>query len=191
MPKVINITNQKFGKLIAKMCLPERHHAGGKIWLCQCDCGGTKEVELSLLKKGHVKSCGCLRKDKRTKKQIEKLQINSSNPTLQNTWKQLYARYKSNTKARNIDFKLSFEQAYKMFTNNCFYCGCRPSRLFLYSNRKHKLDILYNGIDRVDNSVGYTVKNTVACCTRCNTAKSNMGLKEFKQWISAIYERVC
>lgn len=30
---------------------------------------------------------------------------------------------------------------------------------------------VHSGIDRVDNSQGYTRENAVACCARCNTLK--------------------
>ena len=33
-------------------------------WLCQCSCGKTKKVEVSRIRDGHVKSCGCLRREK-------------------------------------------------------------------------------------------------------------------------------
>lgn len=33
-------------------------------WLCQCTCGKTKKVNVSRLRDGHVKSCGCLRREK-------------------------------------------------------------------------------------------------------------------------------
>ena len=32
---------------------------GSRLWLCQCDCGKTKEYSVSRLKKGDVVSCGC------------------------------------------------------------------------------------------------------------------------------------
>ena len=33
-------------------------------WLCQCLCGKTKKVYTARLRDGHVKSCGCLRREK-------------------------------------------------------------------------------------------------------------------------------
>lgn len=34
-----------------------------RIWLCQCTCGNTTEVEGGNLRSGQIKSCGCLRKE--------------------------------------------------------------------------------------------------------------------------------
>lgn len=33
-------------------------------WLCQCSCGKTKKVAAHLIRNGHKKSCGCLRREK-------------------------------------------------------------------------------------------------------------------------------
>lgn len=30
------------------------------IWECQCECGGTAQVDLSALQSGRTRSCGCL-----------------------------------------------------------------------------------------------------------------------------------
>ena len=55
MPAKIDITNQRFGKLVAV-----RRLDNGK-WLCKCDCGGEIEYEAGKLRTGKFKSCGCLR----------------------------------------------------------------------------------------------------------------------------------
>jgi hypothetical protein len=54
-----NLTNQRFGKLVA--IAPLRKVAGNVIWFCQCDCGGSKQCIAGSLRAGYVKSCGCLR----------------------------------------------------------------------------------------------------------------------------------
>lgn len=44
-----------------------------------------------------------------------------------------------------------------------------------------------NGIDRLDSSIGYVKTNVVSCCTKCNYAKHEMTIDEFKEWIKKIY----
>lgn len=49
-----DLTGQRFGKIVAKKYL------GNKTWLCECDCGNTKEVLSANLKNGSTVSCDCL-----------------------------------------------------------------------------------------------------------------------------------
>lgn len=57
MPSAIDITGQRFGKLIALSKAPSRN--GKTYWLCQCDCGNQKEIQTCALRDGRTKSCGC------------------------------------------------------------------------------------------------------------------------------------
>lgn len=50
----IDTTGQRFGKLLV---LEDR----GETCLCQCDCGNTVEVKRAHMRKGHIKSCGCMK----------------------------------------------------------------------------------------------------------------------------------
>lgn len=61
MPKVKDISNQKFGRLTA---LYRLHNTKGRTkWLCICDCGNLTEVITRDLTTGNTKSCGCLHKE--------------------------------------------------------------------------------------------------------------------------------
>lgn len=44
----------------------------------------------------------------------------------------------------------------------------------------------YNGIDRMDNAIGYTPNNVVTCCINSNIAKGNMKYHLFIIWIGKI-----
>ena len=54
-----DLTNQHFGKLTAIKLIENREE---RTWLCQCDCGKQCEVTSKNLLRGHVSSCGCLKK---------------------------------------------------------------------------------------------------------------------------------
>lgn len=56
-----NITNQRFGRLIAIEPTEDRYLDGSIIWRCQCDCGNQVFISTNLLLRGDVESCGCLR----------------------------------------------------------------------------------------------------------------------------------
>lgn len=52
-------SGQKFGKLTVVEKTEKRLH-GYVLWLCKCDCGGTKLVKSINLVKGRAISCGCM-----------------------------------------------------------------------------------------------------------------------------------
>lgn len=60
MPKIIDLTGQKFGKLTA-VCRVGRDSGYRSIWLFRCECGGTVEALGSNVSRGITSSCGCLR----------------------------------------------------------------------------------------------------------------------------------
>lgn len=64
MGKIKDITNQRFGNLIAIKNTGKKDNGRNLIWLCQCDCGNYCEVSGNNLRTGHTKSCGCLRQIK-------------------------------------------------------------------------------------------------------------------------------
>ena len=57
MPKLIDITNQRFGRL--KVI----EYVGNSKWLCQCDCGKQKVISGRGMREGLVISCGCYHKE--------------------------------------------------------------------------------------------------------------------------------
>lgn len=61
MGKIKDITNIRFGNLVAIKNTGKKDNGRNLIWLCQCDCGNQCEVSGNNLRTGHTKSCGCLR----------------------------------------------------------------------------------------------------------------------------------
>lgn len=59
-----DLSGQRFGKLVAVSPTKKRMDSGSVVWLCQCDCGKQKEATVKRLRRGKVRSCGCLRKDR-------------------------------------------------------------------------------------------------------------------------------
>jgi hypothetical protein len=57
MPKNVDISNERFGKLIAIRKTNERYH-NNAVWECRCDCGNFKNVSISHLKTKHTTTCG-------------------------------------------------------------------------------------------------------------------------------------
>lgn len=63
MPPLIDLTGQKFGRLRVLARSPGLTNAGYPTWNCICECGTELTVSGKCLKRGHQKSCGCLRKE--------------------------------------------------------------------------------------------------------------------------------
>ena len=175
-----NLTNKKIGKLEIIDDFFEKIQEIIKC-LCICDCGNLTIVRKGdLTKKRPTKSCGCLAKYSDPKK-VSIVYV--------------FKRYKRSSKKRNINFNLDLETFKKYIFKNCYYCDKKPSRkLNAYINNKEKIRgnrtritksraegswIIYNGVDRKNNNLGYTAKNCVTCCWNCNRSKWNMSAKEY------------
>ena len=58
MPKRLDLTGKRFGKLVATAPYAKTKKYGWK-WLCQCDCGRQTIHRVDHLTSGHTRSCGC------------------------------------------------------------------------------------------------------------------------------------
>lgn len=61
---MVDITKQKFGRLIALKPTDERGGDGCVCWLCRCSCGNMSVVSINNLRRGITKSCGCYKKER-------------------------------------------------------------------------------------------------------------------------------
>lgn len=62
MGKVIDITGQRFGKLVA-VEMAGVSNDNRTMWKCVCDCGNTTRSSGKDLRSGKTKSCGCARRE--------------------------------------------------------------------------------------------------------------------------------
>lgn len=68
MSKPIDLSGQRFGRLIAVKRVEDKRQ--GTFWFCKCDCGGTKIAETRNLRKGLTQSCGCLHNEELSKRKL-------------------------------------------------------------------------------------------------------------------------
>ena len=94
--------------------------------------------------------------------------------------------YRASAYKRGIGFTLTEAQCDKIFRSDCHYCGRQPSR----KRRTNRSVFLYNGIDRKNSALDYTIRNVVPCCTLCNQRKGSTPYKEFVAWLIAAAARV-
>jgi hypothetical protein len=59
--RFVDVAGQKFG-LLTVVAASERKTHAGKLWQCQCDCGGQTVTTSLKLRSGHTTSCGCVQK---------------------------------------------------------------------------------------------------------------------------------
>lgn len=174
MAKTFYTTNSRFNSFILIYEVEPKIGKTGlkyKQWICLCDCGVKFKTTTKQISKGR-KSCGCLSISNRFK--------NISDEDFFKTVK--LNHYKTSAKRRNIDFNLNSDLFFKLITSDCIYCGSKP----LLKNKNKNHTILLNGIDRVDNNIGYIEGNVVSCCYICNKAKGILSLIEFKDWINRL-----
>lgn len=181
----LELTNQRFGRLIVIEKSIYRTKNRCFKWKCLCDCGQIKYIDGSSLKNGNTKSCGCLAKEINSKLHKGRQVHNAYKDKTQSSFNFLFYRYKQSALKRNIKFDLTKEQ-FKIFTQqNCFYCNKSPGQI------SRNVDAVghykYNGIDRKDNNIGYIINNCVPCCKICNRAKDILTIHQFFDHIKQIY----
>ena len=68
MPKALELTGARFGRLTAQSRERSAERGGNAVWLCLCDCGRTITAPTSNLRSGNTTSCGCARSEKTSKR---------------------------------------------------------------------------------------------------------------------------
>lgn len=65
MVDAIDLTSQRFGRLVVMRRSPNMGANRRVAWECRCDCGATAIVIAYHLRRGLVRSCGCLQRESR------------------------------------------------------------------------------------------------------------------------------
>lgn len=150
----------------------------------KCSCGITKITQLDGLLDGRTQRCGpsCPDRPRRT-------------PEGQCVTT-VMATYRVHARNKNKEFALTRDQFSSLLFAPCNYCGTDPCNQYLASSPGHTgtraKDILvfYNGVDRVDSTLGYTLDNVVTCCALCNQAKNDLSLKDWLNHCKKIIEHL-
>lgn len=149
-----------------------------KSYYCKCDCGGFTFARGSSLKSGRHKSCRCgLRKDRLTTRLPDNLAMK----------RRSFYSYRRRSAQKGLEFSLSFEEFITLICGNCVYCGAEPRPAGIKRELRNR-EFKSNGIDRIDNSIGYISNNCVSCCEICNNSKKTLRLDDWMKWIKRICE---
>lgn len=198
-----NKTGLKFGRLTVLRLAPSRTIIRKKrgievkekvlYWECLCECKKIKIIVSNRLTNARwgQQSCGCLFRENQLKSMKEKPPGIKYISAKDCSYRALVNRYRQSARKRGFPFLLSLSECHELFKRRCSYCGKEPFIEFnahvTNTERAVSGKITYMGIDRINNALGYTSDNVQSCCFTCNSAKSQMALDEFKEWVSQVY----
>ena len=187
----LKLEGKDFGRLVV-LSYEGTNKRGVSQWKCECKCGSIVIADSCRLKNGQKKSCGCLQKES-YKKNAERNVILFRGPMGTGGFNKLYSDYKSKSKSRNYEFKLTKEQFRELTQQNCYYCDIEPKQI-IKPRIKNRSDeyvkwstYFYNGIDRKNNNIGYVIENCIPCCSRCNKMKMTLHVDDFLSSVKKIY----
>lgn len=162
MPKLINLTGQKFGRLTALYKL-NNYHKDRVHWLCICDCDNLVEVSRNNLQSSTTKSCGCYNKER----------IKETNSTHGKSHSRLYdIYYKMRSRCYNKNDKCYKDYGARGITI-CDDWLCSYATFYKWSIENRYREGLT--IDRIDNNKGYSPNNCrwVTMKTQCRNTRHN------------------
>jgi len=171
--RVLDITGQKFGRLVAVKHLGKR----GKdaLWEFLCDCGNKKIGKAKDAKEGKLKSCGCSRQvfmRQALWKGYEKISGTH------------WGNIQREAKYRKIPFNLTIKEAWEKFQlqrGKCIFSGLDLT----FATTVHATDGTAS-LDRIDSSLGYQSDNIQWIHKDLNRMKGNLSDKDFFNWVNLI-----
>lgn len=180
--KAIDLSNQKFGRVTILRELSREKY--GIRWEFKCECGNIGTAIGTELRRGNVRSCGCL--------VIDTIRNTNRKGKGHSGFRRLLAQYRYRAKKDEILFELTEEEFRDLTQQKCHYCGSAPSQVSINSGifteeGKIYSTYIYNGIDRKSPKLGYIKSNCVACCGECNYRKLDWEYEEFKSWVNKVY----
>lgn len=155
MGRLVDLTGQRFGRLVVlERCETVKHGEHVK-WLCRCDCGRTVKVASNSLRFDNTQSCGCLRIEHAMKHVDEYRKHGLSAERLYAVWKSIVNRCANPNNKRYKDYggrgiKVCDEwlHDYESFRDWAYATGYDPTA---------KRNICT--IDRIDNDGNYEPSN--------------------------------
>lgn len=164
--------------------------AGRRTFTCQCVCGKKVTVRSGTLR-GKRPSCGCWHRDWAS-------ETFRKDPG-EASFRALYRQCARGAKDRGIPFAVSEAEHRGLAVQRCHYCDAPPAFYNQYMKADGTIDrpdlsqatidnatIYVNGVDRVDNGIGYELSNCVPCCSMCNHAKRDHTVKDFVEWAARV-----
>ena len=150
MPSFIDITGQRFGRLVAVK--PVGRSDGKVVWMLTCDCGRSTQTKVNLLRRGSTTSCGCYWREQCAKACRRRTRHGESRhggetTRTYRTWEAMRARCRN---PNNPNYKhygargIAICARWDVYENFLADMGNRPPG---------------RSLDRIDNNAGYAPEN--------------------------------
>lgn len=181
MPKFIDRTGVRFGRLVVVERVFTADKTFGVTWKCLCDCGNEKTVPAARLVGGNTKSCGCLQPESNRENAKINVTHGKSETAEYATWLRIRSRCncKTNPKYHRYGGRgIKICDRWDDFDNFHHDMGDRPSP-------KHSIDRINNDGDYepgncrwATNDVQAANKSTARVITHCGITDTLTGWSE-------------
>lgn len=204
--EVLDMVGQRFGKLVVLNMIERRDTSylrQENFYNCVCDCGNKiYRVPFRALKYQGKSSCGKCQvqlpdgkidlEQKYTKpehlrtlmpKQIDEVLLTKVFLSVAN-------------KGKRKSWNLSYDDWRLMAQEPCYYCGSPASNVYTFrydeygESKESEYSIFYQGMDRINNEVGYVTENIVPCCKTCNYMKRKMRVDNWVKHMKKVIGRI-
>lgn len=192
----IDITNQRFGRLIALCPCPNPssnpRYKHVRYWQCKCACGKEKPIKSAHLINGNTKSCGCLH-----------ARTGNSSPFFKGHGEipmEVFSRIERSARGgtaacrRAKEFSITIEYAWALFLKQDRRCALSNlpiefgSRLRPNGKRDKDVCLTTASLDRIDSSKGYIKDNVQWVHKTVNIMKNDLTTESFLSLCRAITE---
>jgi len=153
--------------------------AGRKtMWLCICECGGTRTARNDTLIKGSTRSCGCLTARR-----------HDNNPNWKG-YKEIGSSFWQNiqhgARKRNLEFSISMSDAWSVFIAQDKKCALTKLPL-RFAEKRGDYEATAS-LDRIDSKKGYTLENVQWVHKKINIMKQDYDEKDFIYYCKLVAE---
>ena len=194
--KYVDLTGQRFGRLVAKEYMGKKKYKGNSdhpYWLCQCDCGNETIVNGNNLRRGAIKSCGCMSAElaRERMKEVTKLAPRTkhgmADSNIYSSWNKMKGRCYNTSDpafetvgAKGIivcdEWKDSFENFYHWSMGNGYQPGLVIDRLNKGDNYSPENCRWVTRADRSNNSVNNIILTYAGYSLTCKEWMDVTGL---------------
>ena len=165
-PNTVDMTNQRFGKLICLKPLGP-NSKGHMLWECLCDCGNTHVTAGTHLRRGATTSCGCIGKSG-----VHNPNWSGYEGISGSVWVNIYNGRRRKCRD-NLEFTITKEYAWELFLKQEGKCALTGQLLSLDTSSRTA------SLDRIDSAKGYIEGNVQWVHSDINFMKRNFSQDYF------------